>query len=216
MKEFAIIGLGNFGATVARELALADCRVTAIDSNKTAVQNLQDELDLAIIADATERAFLANLEVEKFDCFVVSTGSDSHASILITLHLKELGAKRIVVKANTSDHARILTKVGASEALIPEKMMATRLANSLSGSNLLDYLPLTGEYYVVELHPPSKFVDRTLKQLDIRAKFNCQIIAIREGESGEINPVPDGEYVIGENDILFALGKSGDIEKMKE
>ena len=216
MKEFAIIGLGNFGATVARELSLADCRVTAIDRNKTIVQEIQDELDLAIVADATERAFLANLEVPKFDCFVVSTGADPHASILITLHLKELGAKRIVVKAMSDDHARILTKVGASEALIPEKLMATRLANSLAGSNLLDYLPLTGEYYVVELHPPSKFVGKTLKQLNIRAKYNTQIIAIREGGSGDINPVPDGEYVIAESDILFALGKSGDIEKMKD
>ncbi|MEZ5358612.1 MAG: TrkA family potassium uptake protein [Candidatus Zixiibacteriota bacterium] len=216
MKEFAIIGLGNFGATVARELSMADCKVTAIDLDKSAVQALQDELDIAIIADATERAFLANLEVEKFDCFVVSTGNDPHAAILITLHLKELGARRIVVKAISNDHARILTKVGASEALIPEKLMATRLANSLAGSNLLDFLPLTGEYYVVELHPPQKFVGKTLKQLNVRARYNCQIIAIREGKSGEINPVPDGDYEIGESDILFALGKGEDIDKMKE
>ncbi len=216
MKEFAIIGLGNFGATVARELTLADCRVTAIDVDKSVVQELRDDTDLAIVADATERAFLANLEVEKFACFVVSTGNDPHASILITLHLKELGAKRIVVKAISGDHAKILMKVGASEALIPEKLMATRLANSLAGSNLLDFLPLTGEFYVVELHPPSHFVGKTLKELDIRVKFNCQIIAIREGESGDINPVPGGDYVIGEHDILFALGKGGDIDKMKE
>ncbi|MCP4566519.1 MAG: TrkA family potassium uptake protein, partial [FCB group bacterium] len=91
MKEFAIIGLGNFGATVAEELAGLRCRVTAIDIDKGRVGQVQDLVDLAILSDATERAFLENLEVDKFDCFIISTGVDSHAAILITLYLSELG-----------------------------------------------------------------------------------------------------------------------------
>ncbi|MCP4567796.1 MAG: TrkA family potassium uptake protein, partial [FCB group bacterium] len=150
MKEFAIIGLGNFGATVAEELAGLKCRVTAIDIDKGRVGQVQDLVDLAILSDATERAFLENIEVDKFDCFIISTGVDSHAAILITLYLSELGAKRIIVKANSSDHAKILRKVGASETIIPEEQMAVRLAHSIAQSNLLDYLPLTGDYIVAE------------------------------------------------------------------
>jgi trk system potassium uptake protein TrkA len=162
MKEFAVIGLGNFGATVARELARLKCKVTAIDSNKALVQSLQGSVHMAIVANATEREFLENLEVDKFDAFVVSTGEDTDASILIALYLKELGAQKIIVKAKTEDHAKILLKVGASQAMIPEKQMATRIAHSLSETNLVDYLPLSEEYFVAEVPPPRKFIDKTL------------------------------------------------------
>ncbi|MEE9441396.1 MAG: TrkA family potassium uptake protein [candidate division Zixibacteria bacterium] len=215
MKEFAVIGLGNFGATVAQELKKLKCQVTAIDSDETAVQSIQDDM-VAIVADATRRAFLEKIEVEKFDCFVVSTGQDSHASILITLHLKELKAKRIIVKANSDDHARILTKVGASEAIIPEKQMAFRLANSMAQSNLLDFLPLTGDYFVVELKPPKNFIGKTLRELDVRARYNVQIIAVRDLEAGTFDHIPGGDYLITENDLLLVIGTNEDIEKMKD
>ncbi|MBN1212547.1 MAG: TrkA family potassium uptake protein [candidate division Zixibacteria bacterium] len=215
MKNFAIIGLGNFGATVARELSELGCRVTAIDSDKAKVQPLNDVAHLAILADATDRSFLQNLEVDSYDCFVVSTGKDSHAAILITLHLKELGAKKIIVKANSSDHARILTKVGATEAVIPEKQMAERLSHSLAKPNLIDSLPLTGGFYVAELAPPEDFVGKQLLEVQLRSRYHVQVIAVKDGAGGSVTFAPGGEFRFKKSDILVVLGKETDIEKIK-
>ncbi|NOY88762.1 MAG: TrkA family potassium uptake protein [FCB group bacterium] len=217
MKQFAIIGLGNFGAMVAKELASLKCKVTAIDTDKTKVQLLEENSQVVVIlANATERKFLENLEVENFDCCVVSTGDDSHASILITLHLKELGAKRIIVKANSEEHAKILMKVGASETIIPEEEMAIKLSHSLAQPNLVDYLPLAQDYHVAELIPPEKFIDKKLLDLRLRSQYRIQVIAIKHQTSGEFNFVPGGAYKIKKDDILVVLGKKEDINNIKE
>ncbi len=215
MKNFAIIGLGNFGATVARELSGLGCRVTAIDSDKAKVQPLNEYAHLAILADATDRRFLENLEVDGYDCFVVSTGKDSHAAILITLHLKELGAHRIIVKANSEDHARILTKVGASEAIIPEQQMALRLSQSLAKPNLIDSLPLTEEFYVAELTPPDNFINKQLLELQLLTRYHVQVIAVKDSVREQVTFAPGGQYRIKAGDILVMLGKGEDIEKIK-
>ena len=215
MKEFAVIGLGNFGATVARELSKLKCNVTAIDGDKSRVLALQDIVRQAIVADATQREFLMNLEVDKFDCIVVSTGENTDASVLIALHLKDLGAQKIIVKARSEDHARILLKVGATQAIIPEKEMASKIAHSLAVSNLLDSLPLTGDYFVAEIPPPDKFVNKTLTELKIRAKYGVQVIAIKNADTGVFEFVPGATYRVKASDILVVLGQAKDIEKLK-
>jgi trk system potassium uptake protein TrkA len=214
MRDFAVIGLGNFGSTVAKELKALKCHVTAIDSDKNTVQLLADIVDQALFADATERKFLENLSVKDFDCFIVSTGEDSHASILITLHLKELEAKRIIVKANSREHAKILMKVGASDTVIPEEQMAIRVSHSLAKSNLIDYLPLSADFSVAELTPPNKFVNKSLKELMIRTKYNVLIVAIKHSHTGELDFVPGGDYRIQDTDLLLLLGKQEDIDKI--
>jgi trk system potassium uptake protein TrkA len=214
MKEFAVIGLGNFGATVARELNRLKCRVTAIDIDKARIQELQDNIHMAILADATQREFLENLEVDKFDCFVVSTGENTHASILITLHLKELGATKIIVKAKSENHAKILHKVGATQAIIPEQQMASKVAHSLSESNMLDYLPLTGQYLVAELAPPAKFVGKTFEELKMRSKYHVTVIAVKDVPAGTFNFAPGGDYRVKGSDVLVILGQRKDIDKI--
>jgi len=215
MKEFVVIGLGNFGATVARELARLKCRVTAIDADRERVRKIQEEVAQAIIADATEREFLERLEVEKYNSFIVSTGEDSHASILIVLHLKELGAEKIIVKAKTENHAKILLKVGATQALIPEKQMASKIAHSMAESNLIDFLPLSDEYYIAEIPPPKRFIDGSLSELKVRAKYGIQVIAVKNIQSGEFEFVPEADYRIKSSDILVVLGRGVDIEKLR-
>ena len=215
MKEFAVIGLGNFGATVARELSKLKCNVTAIDGDKARVLALQDIVRQAIVADATQREFLMNLEVDKFDCIVVSTGENTDASVLIALHLKDLGAQKVIVKAKSEDHAKILLKVGATQAIIPEKEMASKIAHSLAVSNLLDSLPLTGDYFVAEIPPPDKFVNKTLTELKIRAKYGVQVIAIKNADTGVFEFVPGATYRVKASDILVVLGQAKDIEKLK-
>jgi len=216
MKEFAVIGLGNFGATVAKELSSLKCKITAIDSDQGRVQSVQEYAHAAVVADATSREFLEGLDVKKFDGFLVSTGENTNASILITLHLKELGAQRVIAKAKSDDHAKILIKVGASDAIIPEQQMANRLAYFLAQSNLIDYLPLSGEYGVAEVDPPAKFEGKTLRELKIRPKYNIQVIAIKDESSGEFKLVPGAEYRIGPRDILVVVGKTKDIDKLQQ
>ncbi len=216
MKKFAVIGLGNFGSTVVRELAEMKCKVTAIDIDKAKVQALQDITEVALLADASDRKFLENLDVGDFDWFIVSTGEDSHASILITLYLKELGASNIIVKANSEDHSRILLKVGATEAVIPEKQMAAKISRSLAQPNLIDFLPLSGNYDLAELVPPSKFTGKSLMKLKLRSKYNIQVVAVKDTITGEFDFAPGGDYIIDDKDILIILGKAEDIEKMKE
>jgi len=216
MKSFAVIGLGNFGATVVRELSGLKCEVTAVDADPARVQSVQEFAHAAIVADASAREFLEQLDVAHFDSFLVSTGDNTHASILITLHLKELEARRIIVKAHSEDHAKILMKVGASETIIPERQMATRLAHFLAQSNLIDYLPLTGDYGVAEIDPPAKFANKTLEELKLRAKYQIQVIAVKDAPSGEFKLVPGGDYRINSSDILVVVGKTKDVEKLQQ
>jgi trk system potassium uptake protein TrkA len=215
VRDFAIIGLGNFGAAVAAELKTMKCRVTGIDLDKARVQDHRDSLNTAILADATDRRLLENLEVDKFECFVVSTGENTDASILITLHLKELNAAKIIVKAKSSDQARILQKVGADQALIPEQQMAQRVARSLASPNLIEFLPMTPEYSIAELEPPKDFVGKSLAELEIRSKYHMQVIAVRDKESGVIRFAPDGNYRIRDTEVFLVLGRNEDIAEFK-
>jgi trk system potassium uptake protein TrkA len=132
-RKYLVIGLGNFGSVVASELVSHDCDVTAIDTSEAKLEALPKHAHLdAIVADATDRALLERLQVDQYDAAVVSTGENWQSSILIAMHLKELGARKIMVKANTDDHARILKMVGATETVIPEQQMAQGYAPTAS------------------------------------------------------------------------------------
>ncbi len=216
MKNFIVIGLGNFGSTVVRELSKLERKVAAIDLDKAKVQAVRELAHLAIIADATEREFTEDLSVENYDCVIISTGKDSQAAILITLHLKELGAKKIIVKANSSDHAKVLKKVGADEAMIPEENMAIRIAHSLARSNLIDFLPLSEGHYIAEIATPKKFIGKTLAESKLGKEYHVQVIASKSSESGKFKFAPGGDYLMKENDLLVVLGKEADIEKIRE
>lgn len=215
MRDFAIIGLGNFGATVARRLSELGIRVTAIDADKDRVQTIQDELHTCIVADATAREVLEQLGVPHFECFVVSTGENTHASIMITLYLSEMKASRIVVKARSQDHATILQKVGATDTVIPEKQMAERLSYSLAQSDIIDYLPLTEDYSITEVTAPAKLVGKSLRDLDLRNRYQIQMIAAKPGGKERFDFAPGGDYVIDQGDVLIILGKTEDIDKLR-
>jgi trk system potassium uptake protein TrkA len=216
-KNYLVIGLGNFGSTVVRELSRLGCKVTAVDHNREKVQQVKDELSVvSIFGRADSQEFLERLKVSDFDGVVVSTGEDSHASILITMYLKELAARSIVVKANSRDHAKILTKVGATQTVIPEQQMAIKVAHSLAHPNLIDLLPLTSEFVVAELTPTESLIGKKLKDSQIRARFRVQVVAVRKAGRENLVFVPDGEYQISSDDILIVLGLESDIVRMKE
>ena len=143
MGQFAIVGIGNFGYYLARHLFEKGHEVVACDINQAQVQKIKDFVSMAVVADGTDREALESLGIKEVDSAVVSIGTRMQASILATLHLKELGVKHILAKAVSEEHGRILRKIGAHEIIFPEKDLATGVANRLDNPNILDYLPLS-------------------------------------------------------------------------
>jgi len=216
MKQFLIIGLGNFGLGVAKTLYQEGNDTTVLDKDKIRIQMIQQFSNQAILGDATDRKILEQLDVDKFDGAIISTGEDQHAAILITLYLKELGCQRIIAKADNSDHGKILLAVGAYNVIYPEEEMAKKLARSLSNPNFLDYIPLGAEYTVAEIAPPKRFYGKTLAQLKLRQEFNTELIAVKDVVSGIPKFIPPPTYVFKDTDIMICVGRLEDLEKIKE
>jgi trk system potassium uptake protein TrkA len=216
MKRFAVIGLGNFGFHVAKTLFEAGNEVLAVDQDKNRIQEIDPYCTEAIVMDATDKDRLNALGLENMDSVIISAGSKISNSILICLHLQEMGIKKILAKALDDDHAKILKKVGATEIIRPEMAMAVRIARSLSTPNILDFIPLAEDYNLLQVDPPRAFIGRTLKELDLRAKYNVYVIAIKELVPENFVLVPSAGFLIKDSDVLIILGKAQDLAKIKE
>lgn len=215
MKRVVVIGLGIFGSQLARQLYENGLEVIAIDKNKDVVQKIKDFSTKAVLADASDKEVLENIGIAADDVVVISFGEDLAASTLLTLHLKELKVKTIIVKVPNEDHKRILLKVGASEAIIPEREMANKVARGIISPNVLEYLPISEEYTIVELAPPTTFIGQSLADLDLRKKYNLQVIAIRDVLANKMQLVPRASSIIKDSDVLVIIGREEDIRKIK-
>lgn len=215
MKKFAVIGLGNFGFHAAKALYEDGNEVVAIDTEKGRVQAIDPYSSEAIVLDATDNEALKALGLENMDGVIVSTGTKISTSILICLHLQEMGVRNILAKALDEDHGKILKRVGATEVIHPERDMAIRISRGLSRPNVLDFVPLTEDYDLVQAGPPREFIGKNLRDLNLRAKYNVHIIAIKELVPENFILVPPANFVIKDSDILIMLGKSDDIKRIK-
>lgn len=205
-KQFAIIGLGNFGFYLATELFKKGHEVLGIDINPKLVQEIRDRVSRAVIADATDAQALKELELKKMDAVVVCIGSILNNSILATLNVKDLGVSRVVAKAVSEAHGRILRKIGADEIYFPEKDLALTAAQRLDNPNVLDYLPFMEGYSIVQLAPPSSFTGKSLIELDLINRLGVQVIAIKELVPENVVLIPTGHFVVKESDVLILLG----------
>jgi len=215
MKRVVVIGLGIFGTQLARQLYEGGLEVVAIDKNRDVVQRIKDHSTKAVLADATDKEVLESIGIDAKDTVVISFGEDLSASTLLTLYLKEMKVKEIIVKVPNEDYKRILLKVGASEAIIPEREMANKVARSIISPNVLEYLPISEDYTIVELAPPTAFIGKSLADLDLRKKYNLQVIAIRDVLDNKMQLVPRASAVIKDSDVLVIIGKEEDIRKIK-
>jgi trk system potassium uptake protein len=215
MKRFAVIGLGNFGFYAAKALFEDGNEVIAIDTDKTRVQAIDPYSTEAIVLDSTDKEALKSLGLDGMDGVIVSTGTKISTSILICLYLQEIGVKKILAKAIDDDHGKILRRVGATEIIHPERDMALRISSSLSRPNVLDFIPLSDEFELVQVGPPREFIGKNLKDLNLRAKYNVHIIAIKELVPENFVLVPPASFLIKDSDILIILGKSQDIRRIK-
>jgi trk system potassium uptake protein TrkA len=215
VKRVVVIGLGIFGFNLAKELYEKGLEVIAIDKNKDIIQKIRDFSTKAILADGTEKEVMESIGIQEDDVVIISFGEDLAASTLTTLHLKELKVKDIIVKAPNDDHKRILEKVGATEVIIPEKEMAAKIARSILSPNVLDYLPVSGDFTISEIAPPASFTGKSIGELNLRNRFHIEVIAVRDVLSDKFQMVPRADFVIKDSDILVVVGKEQDIQKMR-
>jgi trk system potassium uptake protein TrkA len=215
VKRVIVVGLGIFGFNIAKELYENGLEVIAIDKNKEPIQKIKDFSSRAILADATDKELLETIGIQEDDVVIVSFGEDLAASTLLTLHLKEFNVKEIIVKAPNEDHKRILEKVGATEVIIPEKEMASKVARSLISPNVLDYIPLSQDYTISEIAPPPSFLGKTIGDLQLRKKHHIGVIASRDVLTDQIQMIPSADFVIKDSDILVVIGKEKDIQNLK-
>ncbi|SDX35501.1 MULTISPECIES: potassium channel family protein [Salimicrobium] len=213
-REFAVIGLGRFGGSICRELSEEGMDVLAIDTDEDKVNEFKDIASHAVIADATDENALKELGIRNIDHVIVAIGDNIHASILATLILKELGTKTLTVKAQNDYHEKVLNKIGADHVVHPERDMGRRIAHNIISNNILDYIELSDDHSVVEVKAGSKMRDKSLIDLDIRAQYGCNVVAIKRNR--DIIVSPRATENIKESDVLIVIGADIDISRFEK
>lgn len=216
MAQIVVIGLGRFGFHVARELHAARHEVLAIDVDPDIVQRVRHHSTRALVLDARDAERLAALGVADFDAAVVSLGERIDVSSLVTLHLKELKVRRIVTKAGSEDHAKLLRLIGAHEVIFPERESAERLAHRLTSRDLLQHLPLGEGISIDELAPHDWMIGKTLAELGLPNRFNVQVLAARDALTGQLRANPGAGFRVKESDSLLVVGDDQSLLKVRK
>ncbi|MEC9488801.1 MAG: TrkA family potassium uptake protein [Halanaerobium sp.] len=217
MKQFIVVGLGRFGASVARTLSEKGYDVMAIDKDEELIQDLSSSVTHAVQANATDEEALKALGVGNFDVAVVSIGADVHSNILATLILKELGVPYVVVKAQNELHGKVLKKVGADKVVYPERDMGHRIALNLISSNVLDFIEFAPDYSIMEIIPPEEMVHQSIGDLQLRSRFGVNVLAINR-KNGRNNVIvsPSASDKIEQGDRLVVMGTNKQLNKLRD
>jgi trk system potassium uptake protein TrkA len=225
MKRFVVIGLGRFGRRLARALTAAGHEVVAVDSREDLVEDIRDEVALAVSLDATEAEALKSQGVSKADAVVVCIGKDFESNALATATLKALGVREVITRAATDIQGRILASIGADRVINPEEEMAVRLANQLANPNIVEHLELAEGHSLIQIRAPEAWYDRTLGDVDIRKKYEVNLVAIkrpvttkdregRERTEEEVLDLPMAHTTIREGDVLVLVGATESLESL--
>jgi trk system potassium uptake protein TrkA len=212
-QQFAVIGIGRFGASVATTLYDMGHDVLALDASEAKIEGIVDKVTHAVVVDSTSETALRSLGITNFDVVIVSIGQEIQASILTTLVLKELGVNYIVAKARTSLHGKVLQKIGADRIVYPERDMGIRVANNLVATNVLDFIELSPDYSIVEIIAPEETHGKSLRELDLRAKYGVNVLAIRTADA-QIIVTPAASDRLHPGDLLIVVGDNKSIQKL--
>ena len=215
MKSFLVIGLGEFGKSVAKTLYKNKSTVLAIDANEELIKQALNEgiIDDAVILDATDGIALKNVVKDDFDMAFVSVGDNIQASILITLHLKELGVKDIICKAVNHTQGRVLEKIGATQVVFPEESMGEKIAYSMLHPTIIEYFKFSEDYFIYEVKIPKSYIGKSLMELNLRHKYEINILAVKHGD-GKMNVTPDPNLRLDKEDLLIVLARENSIGKI--
>lgn len=224
MRRIAVIGLGRFGTAVARQLARAGVQVIAIDRVQQYVNEIKDDVDLAVRLDSTDRQALLSQDLDKVDVCVVAIGENFEASLLTTVIAKQLGVPHIVCRAQTSLHAEIFHQIGADEVVQPEEDAGAHTARQLATPQLVDLIPLSEDYTLLELKTPQVFQGKALKLLGLREEYGVNLVVIRRtippaDNADEAAPrttirVPRPDDVLEPEDVLFLVGPNESLARL--
>lgn len=214
MKQFAIIGCGLFGKSVALKLVELGHEVIAIDIDEAAIDLLADKVSHAVIADVTVDGTLADIGVSNVDVVIISMSSSLQASILSTIQAKDLGVKTVIAKVKDKQQARVLKKLGADRVIIPEEEMGIRLAHDIASENIFDYIELSSEFTLLEFAIPKAWWDKTIQELKIREHYGVNVVAVKTGEEIAVNPRPN--LFMKKGDIAIVIGRYEDIKAIEE
>ena len=227
MQRFAVIGIGRFGKRLARALTAAEAEVIAIDRDAELVEQIRDEVTLAVRLDSTDAEALRMQAVQDVDVAIVGIGEDFESSALTVATLKEIGVKRIIARANSEIQAKILEKVGADEVALPEGESALRWAHRLMLPNLKQYVELGEGHSMVHMVTPTLFHHKSLKELDLRNAYGVNLVAIKRSVAVQKDPsapmterpiiaVPNADTRILPSDILILVGSDEGMGRLPE
>jgi trk system potassium uptake protein len=226
-KQFAVIGAGRFGSSVALTLSKSGVDVIVVDRDKEAVQQISDYVSQAVQLDAMDEKALRSVGLEKTDVAIVSIGTHMEASILVTMTLKEMGIPKVVSKALSESHGKVLTRVGADAIVFPERDMGVKLAKSLVSPTILDHIEFSPGYNIVELAVPESLKGNSIMKSQVRTKYSVEIIAVKrntpqldgKGESvitEEVIIAPSAETKLEEGDTIMVIGKEDAIQRFRK
>lgn len=221
MRQFAVIGLGRFGLSVAKTLSAKGHQVLAIDKDEELVQDAAEFVTEAVQVDSTDEKALKAVGVMNVDVAIVGIGTNLEASVLTTLLLKEMGVQHVVARAVTDEHGKVLNRVGAEKVVFLERDMGLRIANSLISPSILEHIELSPEFSIMETVPPKEFIGKTIRDLDVRAEHGLNIIAVRKKDpdsegASELTVAPKADYVIKQKDIFVIIGSNENLDKFKK
>ncbi len=212
MKSVLIIGMGRFGRHLAAKMEEMGNQVMVIDKDEDIIETLSSRYTECSIGDCTKEPVIASLGVDNFDICFVTIGEDFQSSLVITALLKRYGARTIVSKTSQDIQSDLLRQIGATEIVYPDREIAEKLAVRYNADNIFDFIPLTGEYAIYEIPILPEWVGQTILGVNVRNKYNINIIAIKK-ESG-LAPMPTANYTFVRNDHIIVIGKSTDVFKL--
>lgn len=213
-QEFAVIGLGRFGTSLALTLVERGFSVLGIDRDRAIVQSLTDQITQVVVLDSTSEEALRAVDITSFDAVVVSIGSSFENNLMTTVALKSVGVRYVVCKATTQRQRTILLRVGADHVVLPEHDAGRRLAHVLSGPGVLDQLELEPGYSLTELRIPRSLVGKTLIESDLRNRFGVTVLLVKRGRNLTVSPSPD--YIFDRDDLLVVIGSDDQVTRLHE
>ena len=212
-KTIGVLGLGIFGSSIVKELSEFDCEVIAVDLDIANIDRVEPFVTEAIQGDITDLEFLKNIGIENCDVVVVATGTSLEASVLAVMNCKKMNIGTIIAKAKNKEFMEVLTAVGATRVVRPEKEMGTRVAKNLLRRHITDIVDLDEQYAVIEFYPPIKWINRSLEELDLRKRYEMNVIGIRKKAERKIEVCFGVDYVIESNDIIVGIAESEVFER---
>ena len=208
-KQYLVIGCGRFGSSVAKKMCQLGNEVMVIDKDEDSIENIAEQVTHTAIVDVTEERDLKSIGLGNFDVVIVAISSDVRASIMATVMAKEMGVPKVVCKAKDELQAKVLYKIGADKVVFPERDMGIRLAYNLASENILDQINLDPEYSIMEIVTPQNWVGKTIIELNLRAKYDITVLAVKTQSGLKVMPSPN--YKMQEKNILIIIGNTDKI-----